>query len=175
MQVIDSLLPDGTKPLLEPMWTDRQWGLVAFTKGQFRMKCPRYLYLIWVWILLIKLMYFVFIITLQRIRMNIFNVSITSVIDSMKHVLYYNNRLTCYFSLTTIWKDLYPIAWVFCLDCPKWQDIPYITILLTDWLQLTFLYTDVSSYLRILVHGGPVYLYIQWRRPNSLCLQMSFN
>ena len=28
-------MPDGTKPLIEPMLTNRQWILVAFTWGQF--------------------------------------------------------------------------------------------------------------------------------------------
>ena len=29
----DGSLPDGTKPLPEPMLTDNQWGLVAFIEG----------------------------------------------------------------------------------------------------------------------------------------------
>ena len=46
------LLP-GTKPLPEPMLTNHQGGLGAFTWRQFHMDCSRYLSLIWVWILLI--------------------------------------------------------------------------------------------------------------------------
>ena len=30
----DGLLPDGTKPLAEPMLTNYQWGLVVFTGGR---------------------------------------------------------------------------------------------------------------------------------------------
>ena len=44
----NGLLPDGTKPLPEPMLTNHQWGLVAFTRGQFCRKCPNYLSSIWV-------------------------------------------------------------------------------------------------------------------------------
>ena len=49
----NGLLPDGTKPLPEPMLTYHHWSLVAFTWEQFHMKCSRYLPLIWVWKLLI--------------------------------------------------------------------------------------------------------------------------
>ena len=38
----------GTKPLPQPMLTNHQWGLVAFTWGQFHRKYWRYLSLIWV-------------------------------------------------------------------------------------------------------------------------------
>ena len=37
----NGLLPDGTKPLPEPMLTDNQWGIVAFTWGQFHNKYSR--------------------------------------------------------------------------------------------------------------------------------------
>ena len=36
------VLPDGTKPLPEPMLTNHQSGLLAFTKGKFHKKCSRY-------------------------------------------------------------------------------------------------------------------------------------
>ena len=45
----NGLLPDGTKPLPEPMLTYHQSGPVAFTWGQFPMKCSIYLFLIRVW------------------------------------------------------------------------------------------------------------------------------
>ena len=45
----NGLLPDGTKPLPEPMLTNLQQGLVAFTGGQFHRKCSTNLSLIWVW------------------------------------------------------------------------------------------------------------------------------
>ena len=51
----NGLLPDGTKPLPEPMLTYHQWSLVAFTWGQFHMKCSRYLPLTWVWKSLFKI------------------------------------------------------------------------------------------------------------------------
>ena len=35
----NGLLPDGTKPLPEPMLTDHQWSPVTFIWGQFRKKC----------------------------------------------------------------------------------------------------------------------------------------
>ena len=35
----NGLLPDGTKPLLEPMLTDHQWGPVTFILGQFQKRC----------------------------------------------------------------------------------------------------------------------------------------
>ena len=47
-----SRLCDGTTPLPEPALTNRQWGHVAFTWGQFHKKCSRFLYLMWVWRLL---------------------------------------------------------------------------------------------------------------------------
>ena len=34
----NGLLPDGTKPLPEPMWTLYQWGFVALTQDQFQRK-----------------------------------------------------------------------------------------------------------------------------------------
>ena len=37
----NGLLPDGTKPLPEPIMTNHQWGLVAFTWGQFHRECSR--------------------------------------------------------------------------------------------------------------------------------------
>ena len=49
----NGLLPDGTKPLPEPMLTYHQSGLVAFTWRQFHTKCSIYLSLIRVWKLLI--------------------------------------------------------------------------------------------------------------------------
>ena len=39
----NGLLPDDTKPLPEPMLTNHQWGVMAFTWGQYHRKCPRYL------------------------------------------------------------------------------------------------------------------------------------
>ena len=48
------LLPDGTKPLHEPMLTNHQWGLRAFLWGWFHGKCWTYVSLIGVWKLLIK-------------------------------------------------------------------------------------------------------------------------
>ena len=49
----NGLLPDGTKPLPEPLWSTHQWGLVAFPWEQFQRKCSIYLSLIGVWIWLI--------------------------------------------------------------------------------------------------------------------------
>ena len=40
----NGLLPDGTKPLPEPMFTIRQWCFVEFPWGQFCSNCPRYLF-----------------------------------------------------------------------------------------------------------------------------------
>ena len=37
----NGLLPDGTKPLPEPMWTDHQWSPVIFILGQFHMRMPQ--------------------------------------------------------------------------------------------------------------------------------------
>ena len=44
----NGLLPEDTKSIPEPMLTNLQWGLVAFTQGQFHWKCSIYLTLIWV-------------------------------------------------------------------------------------------------------------------------------
>ena len=49
---VKGLLPDDTKPLLEPILVSHLWYSVAFTWGQFHKKCCRYLSLIWVWKLL---------------------------------------------------------------------------------------------------------------------------
>ena len=35
----NGLLPDGTKPLPEPMLTDHQWSPVTFILGQFHKRC----------------------------------------------------------------------------------------------------------------------------------------
>ena len=35
----NGLLPDGTKPLPEPMLTDHQWSPVTFIPGQFHKRC----------------------------------------------------------------------------------------------------------------------------------------
>ena len=48
------LLPDGTKPSPEPMWTNYHWGLVAFTWDQLHRQCWKYYSLIWVWLLLFQ-------------------------------------------------------------------------------------------------------------------------
>ena len=42
------MLPDGTKPLPEPLVTYHGWDFVAFTCRRFHRKPPRYLSLIWV-------------------------------------------------------------------------------------------------------------------------------
>ena len=42
----NGLLPDGIKPLPEPMLTYHQWGLAAFTWGKFDRKSSWYLLLI---------------------------------------------------------------------------------------------------------------------------------
>ena len=42
---LTNIMPDGIKPSPEPMLTDHQWGLRAFTWGQFHKKCSRYIYL----------------------------------------------------------------------------------------------------------------------------------
>ena len=39
----NSLFPDGTKPLPEPLLTFHQWSIVTFTWGQFHRKLSRYL------------------------------------------------------------------------------------------------------------------------------------
>ena len=44
----NGLLPDGTKPLPEPMSTSHPWGLMAFTWGHFHRKYWRHLSLAWV-------------------------------------------------------------------------------------------------------------------------------
>ena len=44
-----ALLPDGTKPLPEPMLTYHQRGSVAYFWEQFRRNCSRYRFRIWVW------------------------------------------------------------------------------------------------------------------------------
>ena len=38
----NGLLPDGTKPLPEPMLTHHQCGSVALTQDQLHMNCLRY-------------------------------------------------------------------------------------------------------------------------------------
>ena len=45
----NGLLPDGTKPLPEPMLTYHQRGSVAYFWEQFRRNCSRYRFRIWVW------------------------------------------------------------------------------------------------------------------------------
>ena len=37
----NGLLPDGTKPLPEPMLTDHQWSPVKFILGQFSQEMPQ--------------------------------------------------------------------------------------------------------------------------------------
>ena len=37
----NGLLPDGTKPLPEPMWTDHQWSLVAFNIRAISQEMPQ--------------------------------------------------------------------------------------------------------------------------------------
>ena len=44
----NGLLLGGTKPLPEPVFTNYQWGIVAFTWGQFHWEFSWYLSLIWV-------------------------------------------------------------------------------------------------------------------------------
>ena len=39
----NGLLPDGIKSLPEPMLTNHQWDLVAFSQGQFHRKWSRYI------------------------------------------------------------------------------------------------------------------------------------
>ena len=46
-----ALLPDGTKPLPEPMLTYHHWRLIAFTWRQFHKECSRNVSLTWVWTL----------------------------------------------------------------------------------------------------------------------------
>ena len=48
----NGLLPDGNKPLPEPMLTYHQWGQVAFFQGQFHMNCWKIEFMKWVWKLL---------------------------------------------------------------------------------------------------------------------------
>ena len=38
----NGLVPDGTKPIPEPILTDHQWGPLAFSWGQLNLKCSRY-------------------------------------------------------------------------------------------------------------------------------------
>ena len=45
----NGLLPNGTKPLPEPMLIKHWWSLVTFTWGQFHRKHSVDLSLIWVW------------------------------------------------------------------------------------------------------------------------------
>ena len=45
----NGLLPDGTKPLPQPMLTYHQRGSVAFSWEQFHRKCSRYQFVKWVW------------------------------------------------------------------------------------------------------------------------------
>ena len=45
----NGLLPQGTRPLPEPMLTYHQWDPVSFTWVQFHRKCSRNVSLIWVW------------------------------------------------------------------------------------------------------------------------------
>ena len=40
--------PEDTKPLAKPTLTNYQWGPLAFTWEQFRLKCSRHISLIWV-------------------------------------------------------------------------------------------------------------------------------
>ena len=35
----NGLVPDGTKPLPEPMLTDHQWSPVTYISGQFHKRC----------------------------------------------------------------------------------------------------------------------------------------
>ena len=50
----NGLLSYGIKPLPEPMLTNHQRGLVAFTCGKFHKKCLKYLPFMRIW----KLLYF---------------------------------------------------------------------------------------------------------------------
>ena len=43
----NAMLPDGTKPSSAQLLANHQWSLVAFTWGQFQVKCQRHLS--WVW------------------------------------------------------------------------------------------------------------------------------
>ena len=45
----NGLLPDGTKPLPEPMLTDRQWSPGTFILGQFHKRCLNHQSLKSVW------------------------------------------------------------------------------------------------------------------------------
>ena len=45
----NDLLPNGTKPLPRPMFTNNRRGLVPFTWGQFHGKCSSYLSLVSGW------------------------------------------------------------------------------------------------------------------------------
>ena len=50
----NGLLPDGTKPLPEPMLTDHQWSPVTFILGQFHKRCLNHQSLKSVWKLRLK-------------------------------------------------------------------------------------------------------------------------
>ena len=45
----NGLVPDGTKPLPQPRLTYHQWGLLAFSWGQFHRNCCRYHSLQCIW------------------------------------------------------------------------------------------------------------------------------
>ena len=45
----NGLLPDGTKPLPEPMLTYHQWGLKTFTWKKLHERCPNHQSLKWTW------------------------------------------------------------------------------------------------------------------------------
>ena len=45
----NGLLPDGTKPLPEPMLTDHQWSPATFALGQFHKRCLNHQSLKFVW------------------------------------------------------------------------------------------------------------------------------
>ena len=45
----NGLLPDGTKPLPEPMLTYHQWGPKTFTWKKFHERCPKHQSLKWTW------------------------------------------------------------------------------------------------------------------------------
>ena len=45
----NGLLPDGTKPLPEPMLTNHHWNLVTFISGRFHKRCLNHQSLKFVW------------------------------------------------------------------------------------------------------------------------------
>ena len=47
-------MPYDTKPLPEIILAEHQWGLMAFTWGQFHSKFSRYLFVIWIKVSLIR-------------------------------------------------------------------------------------------------------------------------